>query len=313
VKKEDHANVYVEGLPPDITEAEMFSFFKRCGVIVTDLKTEKPRIKIYKNDDGTAKGSGLVTYVKPECVNLALQYLDDNEIRAGVKVKVTKAIFEMKGATFQPKSKGDAKALKTKKMKFNASKDLSWADEEGEEVGLRIVVLKGMFTLQEVQEADDPDQFYHELQTEVSQECDEKAGEVEKVFVFKSNPEGVISVKFKTGIAAAECIKIFHGRFFARRRISCEYWDAVTNYKVEDSEEVTKARLEEFGNWLEGEEPPKKDTPEEEHESQGEDEEDNLPSHAQPDAYQAESDIDRIQDEGDNEAGKEKPMETEPS
>jgi len=38
----------------------------------------------------------------------ALQYLDDAEIRPGVKVKVSKAVFEMKGTTFQPKSKGSA-------------------------------------------------------------------------------------------------------------------------------------------------------------------------------------------------------------
>lgn len=241
VQKEDHANVYVEGLPKDITETEMYGFFKRCGVIVTDLKTEKPRIKIYKNEDGSAKGSGLVTYVKPECVTLALQYLDDAEIRPGVKVKVTKAVFEMKGSTFQPKSKGDAKAFKTKKMKFNASKDLSWADEEGEEVGLRIVVLKGMFTPQEVQDSGDADEFYEELQSEVAQECEAKAGEIEKLFVFKGNPDGVITIKFKTSAAAGECIKIFHGRFFAGRPISCEYWDGVSNFKVEESEEDRKS------------------------------------------------------------------------
>lgn len=320
VQKEDHANVYVEGLPPDITEAEMYAFFKRCGVIVTDLKTEKPRIKIYKNEDGTAKGSGLVTYVKPECVNLALQYLDDADIRPNVKVKVTKAVFEMKGTTFQPKSKGDAKAFKTKKAKFNTNKDLTWADEEGEEVGLRIVILKGMFTLQEVAQADDPDSFYEELQAEVKQECEQKAGEVDKAYVFKNNPDGVISIKFKTAVAAAECIKIFNGRFFACRQISCEYWDGVSNYKVEENEETTKARLEAFGSWLEGEEPPpdksfvrqnNQGSRQQEEEEEEDNDDDEQRVRARPDAYEAESDIDRIQEnEGDNDGSKEKPMES---
>jgi len=35
VQKEDHANVYVDGLPKDITENEMHAFFKRCGVVQT--------------------------------------------------------------------------------------------------------------------------------------------------------------------------------------------------------------------------------------------------------------------------------------
>jgi len=38
------------------------------------------------------------------------------------------------------------------------------------------VVLKGAFTLQEVQAAEDPDEFYEELQNEVAQECEAKAG-----------------------------------------------------------------------------------------------------------------------------------------
>jgi HIV Tat-specific factor 1 len=104
--RENNSNVYVEGLPPDITEDEMYDFFKKCGVIVTDLATEKPRIKVYKDEAGHAKGDGLVTYAKPEAVTLALQFLDDGYIRQNCQVKVTRAEFTQKGETFVEKSKG---------------------------------------------------------------------------------------------------------------------------------------------------------------------------------------------------------------
>lgn len=42
----------------------MFNHFKKCGVIITDLNTEKPRIKIYKDETGKPKGDGLVCYAK---------------------------------------------------------------------------------------------------------------------------------------------------------------------------------------------------------------------------------------------------------
>jgi HIV Tat-specific factor 1 len=45
-----------------------------------------------------------------------------------------------------------------------------------------------------------------------------------------------------------------NGRWFAGRRITCEYFDGVTNFKrAEDSdnEEAEEKRLEEFGKWIE--------------------------------------------------------------
>lgn len=45
--------------------------------------------------------------------------------------------------------------------------------------------------------------------------------------------------KFGTAYAASECVKVFDGRFFGGRKLSCHFWDGVTNYtvKVEDEKE----------------------------------------------------------------------------
>lgn len=46
---------------------------------------EKPRIKLYTNSQGQRNGEGLVTYLRPESVALAIDLLDDTEYRPGVE------------------------------------------------------------------------------------------------------------------------------------------------------------------------------------------------------------------------------------
>lgn len=46
---------------------------------------EKPRIKLYTNAQGQRNGEGLVTYLRPESVALAIDLLDDTEYRPGVE------------------------------------------------------------------------------------------------------------------------------------------------------------------------------------------------------------------------------------
>jgi hypothetical protein len=110
-----NTNVYVKGLPPGITEAKLVAFFSKVGMIRTDELTEKPKIKIYRaagvgDDDGgdgavdgavqsgaTAKGDALVSYLKEESVQLALEILDSQEIEPGHRVSVERATFRQKG------------------------------------------------------------------------------------------------------------------------------------------------------------------------------------------------------------------------
>lgn len=69
-------------------------------------------------------------------------------------------------------------------------------------------------------------------------------------FLIQNNPEGVVTVKFKEPVAAARCIEVMNGRYFAKRQISAEYYDGFTNYKCEESEEQKKLRSEAWAAFI---------------------------------------------------------------
>lgn len=54
-------------------------------MIAEEVDSGKPRIKLYQDDSGNAKGDALVVYFRPESVNLAIQMLDDTDFRFGVE------------------------------------------------------------------------------------------------------------------------------------------------------------------------------------------------------------------------------------
>ena len=72
----NNSNVYVYGLPLNIKFEEFEDMMKKYGIIMVDPDTGKPKLKLYKNPDGTSKGDGRCCYLKTESVNLALQLLD---------------------------------------------------------------------------------------------------------------------------------------------------------------------------------------------------------------------------------------------
>jgi hypothetical protein len=118
-------NVYIQGLPPDITMETLAEFMRKCGIIKEDDKG-RPRLKIYRDEEGVPKGDGLCTYLKVapgphipshphprapcvgngndhglspiqwnglfgvqvESVGLALDILDGEEISPGHKIKL---------------------------------------------------------------------------------------------------------------------------------------------------------------------------------------------------------------------------------
>lgn len=256
-ENKEHCNVYVSGLPNNITVDEMYEYFKKCGIIKEDPLSLEKKIKIYKDEQGRPKGDGLVGYLKEESVTLAVDLLDGSEIRPGHKINVSKAEFKMKGEAYIPakRQKVDPTAAKLRKKLAGLEKTaLSWDEESGDvpvvaKKGLRIVILKHMFHPSEAQ--GDPS-FYHDLRDDVSAECSRVAGPVEKVTVFEGNIEGAIAVKFEDALSARKCLEVMNGRFFAQRQIMAEYFDGVTNYKVTDSDEQEEERLKSFGDWLEG-------------------------------------------------------------
>eukprot|EP00932_Pfiesteria_piscicida_P000586 SRR837773.1057.p1 GENE.SRR837773.1057~~SRR837773.1057.p1 ORF type:complete len:149 (+),score=22.89 SRR837773.1057:123-569(+) len=66
VRAQENPNVYVSGLPPDVTFEELEPIFKRAGVLKLDPETGESKIRIYMQEDGkTCKGDALVSYANP--------------------------------------------------------------------------------------------------------------------------------------------------------------------------------------------------------------------------------------------------------
>ncbi len=80
-------------MPNDITEQELKEYFVRCGVIRIDVYSGKDQIKIYTDESGVPKGDARIGYAMEESVEMAIDMLNDTEIRPGHKIRVSLAEF----------------------------------------------------------------------------------------------------------------------------------------------------------------------------------------------------------------------------
>ena len=134
---------------------------------------------------------------------------------------MSEAVFERKNkrdkpyvrdAVLTPRASDDEDD-KTKKLRWmhmqQQMHNLSWAEEDEDEggIGLKIIVLQNMFSLQEAESSSvnadflvEPN-FKEELMSDVRSGC-EPFGVVEKVTIFDTNPDGIVVVKFKSANAA---------------------------------------------------------------------------------------------------------------
>jgi HIV Tat-specific factor 1 len=99
-RKSKNTAVYVTGLPLDTEPDELLERFSKCGVIEEDDEGEA-KVKMYAKDDGTFSGEALVVYFKEDSVLLALNLLDDAELRFGdssTVMRVARADFAHKNS-----------------------------------------------------------------------------------------------------------------------------------------------------------------------------------------------------------------------
>ncbi|KAK4129499.1 hypothetical protein N657DRAFT_640137 [Parathielavia appendiculata] len=83
----------------------------------------------------------------------------------------------------------------------------------------RVVILRHMFTLEELQE--DPTALL-DIKEDIREEC-AKLGPVTNVVLYDEEEEGIVSVKFQTREAAEACLRVMHGRAFAGRMVEAYF------------------------------------------------------------------------------------------
>ncbi|KAG6842079.1 hypothetical protein C0991_002733 [Blastosporella zonata] len=279
-RKSKNTAVYVTGLPSDAEVEEIVERFSKCGVIEEDDEGD-PKVKMYATDDGTFSGEALVVYFKEDSVLLALNILDDAELRFGdssTVMKVAKADFAHKAKSAggqhstQPRKTMDKKKASRRIGKMQ-KKLLEWDDEDGfgptitadESAAAsaafqnsRVVVLKHMFTFEEL--AEDA-ALLLDLKEDVREECS-SLGEVTNVVLYdhrtQKEKDGIMTVKFRDPISAKACLLKMDGRFFAGRRIEATLFSGKQRFQRsgtgEDAEgdgvEGEKRRLDDFAQWL---------------------------------------------------------------
>ena len=140
------------------------------------------------------------------------------------------------GAGRQQRSSGDKQKIIKKTQKLDA-KLADWDDDDpyphlaaalppadegrgpASRKAERTVILKHMFTLQELE--DDPAALL-DIKEDIRDEC-EKLGDVTNIVLFDLEPEGIVSVRFRQQPAAEACIKLMHGRSFDGRTVEASF------------------------------------------------------------------------------------------
>lgn len=234
--------VTVTGLTPDITAADLQEHFKKAGVMAIDLVTGQPKIRLL-----SSSSQAHICFLKEASVELAVTLLDGVEIKLGVKLTVEPAEEDpeagatgsgagsvSKGNNHGHFSKEEIAQAKAREAQQRAA--LSWAEEGNEEIGIRTVVLRNVFSPTEFvpgyqgQTAQEAKESLEELEEDMATEA-VRYGEVEKLIVYSRHPEGVVTVKFVSSGAAADCLSALNGRFFGGRKIAASFHDGVTDFR----------------------------------------------------------------------------------
>ena len=282
--------VYVEGLPRDATEEELFETFKKCGVVKLDARTERPKVKVYRDERGEVKGDGLVVFLKPPSVELAVTLLDQTELRLGdasTKMTVSAAKFEAKRGGSEGgddgedggDAKGGAKKAMTKTerkraaaiLKRQEAQALGWSGfDDAEDAKKLIVVLRHMFTLEEMYSDVN---LRKELEEDVVEEAQRACGPVMSVRTYTRSKDGTMTVSFKTRHAAEACVAAWNGRWFDGRQIAASMWDGETKISTgqDESDAAQRARLDAYAKSLGGEDDEDEDEDDEDEDAEDED------------------------------------------
>lgn len=242
IDDEHNTYVYVSGLPATITEDEFIDLMKKYGIIAKKTEPGSPyNIKLYRNEDGSLKGDGLCRYVRKDSVNLALNLLDGYQFDDKHVIHCEPAKFRQKGS-YDPSKKPRIDPRVRVKQKKKEEKLLSWEPKLPVELKQKKVILKNMFSPEEI--FNNPSLLI-DLKEDVEEKCSEIAVP-KKVEIYDKHPDGVIAVTFAEPHHAQTCIGALNNRMYDNRLVTAELWDGKTKYKIKETEEESENRLEKW-------------------------------------------------------------------
>lgn len=230
-------------LPLDMTEDEFIDLTKKCGIIKKKPEKGSPfNIKMYKDKStGKFKGEGLVCYMSKDSIELAMKILDGYRY-GDHTIRCERAKFKKKG-DYDPSRKPRPIDKNTKlKQKKKLEKMISWDEPENISANIRKVILKHMFTPEELE---NPETLL-ELKEDVEEGCREACGSPQRVDICEKNPDGVVEIIFKDPSQAAKCIEAMDGRHYAGRQVEAILWDGRTKYKIKETDEEAEQRHKKF-------------------------------------------------------------------
>ena len=70
------------------------------------------------------------------------------------------------------------------RIKSEIERLLTWNEDEELQKGLKIVILKGLFTKEEVAKEESKEKFFKELEEDIRAECAQKVGDIERLVVY---------------------------------------------------------------------------------------------------------------------------------
>ncbi|KAI0694004.1 hypothetical protein C8T65DRAFT_711081 [Cerioporus squamosus] len=247
-RKSKNTAIYITGLPQDTDADEIIARFGKFGIIEEDDAGD-PKVKLYAREDGTFSGDALVVYFKEESVELAITMLDDAELRVGDPS--TRMRGQGGAGRRKPRRTMEDKKRATRRIgKMQKRDKANVMNKHG-----RVVVLKHMFTLKELEE---DTSLLLDLKEDVREECS-TLGEVTNVVLYDvRGTRGIMTVKFKDPLSAQACVIKMNGRFFSGRRIEASLYAGRQRFKrsgqssdvLGDNEDTEKKRLDDFAQWL---------------------------------------------------------------